>query len=100
MKATFFDSMKGEYVSVYMAEFTADELVGMRAFFDTPAGRAFADKQPQVMQRSAQAGRKVGAVLGREVGRKVGTRLETEGDTLVKNAQELEILRRMFPSGK
>lgn len=43
--------LKPEYVDVYAATFTPDELAGLVAFFKTAPGRAYVDKMPIVTRK-------------------------------------------------
>ncbi len=42
-------------VDIYTSVFTPEELAGLVAFYRTPTGRAFAEKQPALTVRSEQA---------------------------------------------
>jgi len=46
-------NMKPMYVSIYQETFTQEEIDGLIAFYRSPAGAAFIDKMPVVMQKSA-----------------------------------------------
>jgi hypothetical protein len=46
------DKMKAEYAKVYAEVFTPEEVKGLIAFYKTPAGQAFLDKQPLLMQKT------------------------------------------------
>lgn len=46
--------MKPLYVQVYKESFTQEEIDGLLAFYRSPAGQAFVNKMPVVMQRSMQ----------------------------------------------
>lgn len=47
--------MKPLYVRIYSESFSQDEIDGLLAFYDTPAGRAYIDKMPIVAQKSMAA---------------------------------------------
>lgn len=47
-----FKELQGQMATIYAEVFTEDELKGAIDFFQTPAGKAFVEKQPQVMERS------------------------------------------------
>ena len=55
--------LKPLIVKVYVDTFDQDEVDGLNAFFRTPVGQRFADKQPLVAQRSAVAMQSVMAAL-------------------------------------
>jgi hypothetical protein len=46
------EKMKEMFVSVYSDVFTEEEVRAIIDFYKTPAGQAFVDKQPLVMQRT------------------------------------------------
>ena len=49
-----FENLKSEYVAVYAEVFTAAELQGLLAFYRSPVGRSWAEKQPEVNMRLMQ----------------------------------------------
>jgi len=48
------DKLKDDYIAIYAETFTADELKGLVEFYNSPAGKKFTEKQPEIMQRSMQ----------------------------------------------
>jgi hypothetical protein len=46
------DQMKPQMLQIYGESFEADEVEGLIAFYESPAGRAFVAKMPVVMQKS------------------------------------------------
>ena len=46
------DKMKPQYVQLYRDTFEQDEVDGLVAFYASPAGQAFVNKMPVVMQKS------------------------------------------------
>jgi hypothetical protein len=48
------DKLKEDYIAIYAETFTADELQGLVDFYNSPAGKKFTEKQPEIMQRSMQ----------------------------------------------
>jgi len=44
--------MRPLYIQIYQETFTQEEIDGLIAFYKSPAGVAFVDKMPVVMQRS------------------------------------------------
>jgi hypothetical protein len=46
------DKMKDLYVQVYRETFTQEEIDGLIAFYKTPTGQAFVNKQPELMKRT------------------------------------------------
>jgi hypothetical protein len=53
------EKIEEDYVALYAATFTAEELKGLIAFYQSPAGRAFVAKQPALMQRSMEINQKL-----------------------------------------
>ncbi len=45
-------TVKDIYVQIYRESFTEEEVQGLIAFYVSPAGQAYVNKMPQVMQRS------------------------------------------------
>ncbi len=48
------DTMRQDFAKIYADVYTKDELRGMAAFYDTAAGKAWVEKQPDVQQRLMQ----------------------------------------------
>lgn len=48
MSAMNFGEMKGEVAKIYSETFTKDQLAALGAFYQSPAGQAFSDKQPEI----------------------------------------------------
>jgi uncharacterized protein len=53
MGADFLGKVKASMLDAYATVYTLDELRGIRDFYRSPAGIAFAQKAPQVMSQSA-----------------------------------------------
>jgi hypothetical protein len=53
------DKMKEDYITLYADTFTEEELKGIIAFYKSPAGRAFIQKQPELMKRSMELSQKL-----------------------------------------
>jgi len=49
------DTMRQDFARVFTEVYTKDELQGMADFYDTAAGKAWAEKQPEVQQKLMQA---------------------------------------------
>ena len=97
--AGYLDAMRGEMVAVYVEEFTPDELAGIAAFYNSPAGQAVAAKTPVLAQRGAAVGAVVGQKAGLAVADRVAARLRDEGVTITVDpamqGQLLELLDQM-----
>lgn len=48
------NKMKPEYERIYAEVFTPDEVRGLIAFYKTPVGQAFLDKQPLLIQKTME----------------------------------------------
>ena len=46
------ENLKDGYIALYADVFTEDELKGLIAFYETPVGQAFVQKQPELTQRT------------------------------------------------
>lgn len=57
------------YVTMYDHIFTAAEIQGMIAFYESPIGKRFMEVQPQLMREGMALGQAWGARIGADVGR-------------------------------
>ena len=57
-KEMSWDSMKEDYISVYVDTFTEGELRGIMGFYKSPAGKAFLKKTPEMMKRTLDVSQK------------------------------------------
>lgn len=81
-----YESLKGELVQIYASEFTGEELVTLRDFYQTPVGRKAIEKLPTLMVQGMQMGqRRVQAHLG-----------ELE-DMIKAEAERLQALQKKTP---
>ena len=48
------EEMKGDFARIYSEVFTKGELQGLANFYDTTAGQAMIDKQPEIQQKSME----------------------------------------------
>jgi hypothetical protein len=46
------DKLKGSFVQIYRETFSQEEIDGIIAFYQSPAGQAFIDKQPALMKNT------------------------------------------------
>lgn len=46
------EKLKPEYVKIYRDTFTQEEVDGLTAFYQSPAGKAFVEKQPEMMKKT------------------------------------------------
>lgn len=47
------DKLENSYVRIYRESFSEDEIQGMLAFYQTPAGKAVISKMPRVLQKTS-----------------------------------------------
>ncbi len=48
------DNMKPEYAKIYAEVFTPEEIKAVTGFYKSPAGQAFLDKQPALIQKTME----------------------------------------------
>jgi len=81
-----FDSRTGEFTdvlaTVYAANFTAQELRDMTAFYRTPTGQKMLERLPTVMQQSMQLGQTYGKKIGDEVMQRMIEELRKKGHNI------------------
>jgi hypothetical protein len=58
MKEMSWDKLKDDYISIYADTFTEKELLGIITFYESPIGRKFIEKQPELMKKSMQISQK------------------------------------------
>jgi hypothetical protein len=69
-------------VAVYASNFSADELRAATAFYRTPAGQKFLQKNPLVAQQTMLLGQKFGQSVGAEAQKRMIEELRNKGHTL------------------
>jgi len=52
------ENVKPDYINLYSETFSAEELKELIAFYQSPAGKAYLAKQPELMQKSMQLSQK------------------------------------------
>jgi len=57
------DKLKEDFIGMYAAVFTKEELEGITAFYKTPVGNSFIRKQPELMQKSMELSQKQMAMI-------------------------------------
>ncbi len=82
----------------YSKIFSAAELAAFRRFLETPEGQSFAAKQAQFIRQNSQAGRVAGQQVGPIVAQRIGQRLATDGTAFISDANDLALLKQMFPA--
>lgn len=75
MKRFSVEQIEAMILPIYERHFNQKELQALLDFFETPAGRAFLDKQPIIQQESMEAGQ----ALGEKIGGEVAKQLQAEG---------------------
>jgi len=61
---TSMDDLVDMMVPIYQRHMTEDELKSIIRFYQTPAGKKYAEKTPMIMQESMQAGQEWGMRIG------------------------------------
>jgi uncharacterized protein len=69
-------------VAVYASNFSAEELRAATAFYRTPAGQKFLQKNPLVAQQTMLLGQKFGQSVGADAQRRMIEELRNKGHTL------------------
>jgi hypothetical protein len=69
-------------VAVYASNFSADEMRAATAFYRTPAGQKFLQKNPLVAQQTMLLGQKFGQSVGAEAQKQMIEELRKKGFTL------------------
>jgi hypothetical protein len=58
LKEFSWDKMKDDYIAIYAETFNEEELKGVIAFYESPTGKKFTEKQPELIQRSMMLSQK------------------------------------------
>lgn len=66
-------------VPIFDKTFTEQEINDVVAFYKTPSGKAFAEKQPQMMMQSMQVGQAWGQLFGQRVSERVKAKAKELG---------------------
>jgi hypothetical protein len=61
------ENLKEDYIKIYTDMFTEQEIKELVDFYKTPAGRKFAEKQPELINKSMALGREKGMALVPEI---------------------------------
>jgi hypothetical protein len=69
-------------VAVYASNFSAEELRAATAFYRTPAGQKFLQKNPLIAQQTMLLGQKFGQSVGADAQRRMIEELRNKGHTL------------------
>lgn len=56
IKHLSYEALKDELIDLHVKEFTEEELKEIAAFYRSPAGKKFIEKQPIMMQKGAELG--------------------------------------------
>ena len=73
--ATSMDDLVELLVPIYQKHLTLEDVNGVIAFYNTPAGKKYADKTPLIMQESMQ----VGQTWGMQIGQKFAEKMAEKG---------------------
>lgn len=58
MEDLSWDKLKDDYITIYAEVFTAEELSELVTFYNSPIGRKYTEKQPEIMQRTMEISQK------------------------------------------
>jgi hypothetical protein len=67
---------------IYSSNFSAEELRTVTAFYKTPAGQKFLQKQPLLVQQTMTAGQKFGQSIAEDMQKRMIEELRKKGHTL------------------
>jgi uncharacterized protein len=59
IKELSWDNIKNDYIKLYADIFTEDELKGLIHFYESPIGKAYIKKQPELTQKSMMLSQKM-----------------------------------------
>ena len=59
IKELSWDNIKTDYIKLYAEVFTEDELKGLIHFYESPIGKAYIKKQPELTQKSMMLSQKM-----------------------------------------
>jgi len=59
IKELSWDNIKADYIKLYADIFTEDELKGLINFYESPIGKAYIKKQPELTQKSMMLSQKM-----------------------------------------
>ncbi|MEO9650889.1 MAG: DUF2059 domain-containing protein [Roseobacter sp.] len=93
----FVKSMQEQSASIYLDNFTDQQLLDIAEFFKTESGQAYLSMTPTLMQEGAQLGQKAGEEAGANVAGRVAARIKKEGLVVVDDpsilSRLLEVLK-------
>ncbi len=72
------ENLKNDYIKIYAEIFTEQELKELVAFYKTPTGRKFAEKQPELISKSMELGREKGMALVPEIEKTIQAVLDAD----------------------
>jgi hypothetical protein len=61
------EKLKPDYTSLYAEMFTEEELRALTAFFNTPIGKKYVEKSPELARKSMEIGQRKGMELGNKI---------------------------------
>ncbi len=75
----FVQSMRAQTASVYLENFSEQEIADIAAFYKTDAGQAMIRAAPALMMEGAKMGREAGQRAGENAGKRLAARIRAEG---------------------
>ncbi|UWQ92898.1 DUF2059 domain-containing protein [Rhodobacteraceae bacterium M382] len=88
----FTQSMQEQSASVYLRNFSKQELTDIAAFFQTDSGQAYILAAPKLMSEGARMGQVAGRKAGKNAVKRLATRIEDEGLVVVEDPSLLSRL--------
>ncbi|MGR3469027.1 MAG: DUF2059 domain-containing protein [Shimia sp.] len=91
-KDIFYEELHAITAEQYLGAFTPRHLAEIAAFLESPAGTAWTEATPGLIQRGGAAGAIAGERAGQQFGARLGRRLEEEGLIVVDDPSTLRRL--------
>ena len=88
----FTRSMQDQSASIYLENFSEQQLADLAKFFKTESGQAYISAVPTLMARGAEMGRRAGLLAGTNAGKRLAARIKSEGLLVVNDPSLLQRL--------
>jgi len=75
----FVQSMRAQTASIYLENFSEQQIADIAAFYKSEAGQALVMASPALMMAGAKMGREAGQRAGENAGKRLAARIKAEG---------------------
>lgn len=89
-------SMQDQSASIFLQEFSEQELADIANFLKTESGQAYLLATPTLMKAGAEMGRRAGQRAGANAGKRLASRIESEGLVIVDDPGLLSRLLKLL----